>query len=183
MKALPVHMAAEEFSQLLAAMHAVSPQRCLEWGSGGSTGALLRYCPFVERYVSIEHDRGWYEKVRAAVNDPRLDLHHVPPDEAVPRSRLRRTRIAWDARAERERAVMAAYVDFPATLGVTFDFVLVDGRARRFCLPAGWALLRPGGLLILHDAQRVQYHDVLFSLGQPLLLEPWRRGQIGLLRR
>jgi hypothetical protein len=60
----------------------------------------------------------------------------------------------------------------------------VDGRARRFCLKAGWDLLRPGGVLVLHDAQRTDYHDVLFSLGpSPVLLEPWRRGQLALVRK
>lgn len=68
-------------------------------------------------------------------------------------------------------------------MNVRFDLVFVDGRARRFCLSAGWALLRPGGVMALHDAQRPLYHDVLFSLGQPLLLEPWRRGQLAILRK
>lgn len=182
--ALPVHMAAEEFAQLLALLHTLAPARCLEWGSGGSTRALLEQCPFVERYVSIEHDRTWYDKVRSAVADPRLELHHVPPEEPPPpRSRFRKLHQAWDARAERERPLLARYVAFPATLGVRFDFVLVDGRARSFCLAEGWSLLRPGGMLVLHDAQRPEYRDALFALGTPTLLTPWRRGQLALLRR
>jgi predicted O-methyltransferase YrrM len=181
---LPVHMAAEEFSQLLAVVHTLAPQRCLEWGSGGSTRALLEQCPFVERYVSIEHDRTWYDKVRSVVTDSRLDLHYVAPNVAVPpRSLFRRHPLAWYARAEVDRTMFADYIDLPATLDIVFDFVLVDGRARRFCMSAGWMLLRPGGLLVLHDAQRPEYHDVLCSLGQPVFLQPWRRGQIGLLRR
>lgn len=181
---LPVHMAEEEFSQLLAAIHALAPRCCLEWGSGGSTRAILEHCPFVKRFVSIEHDRVWYDRVRLEVPDPRLELHYVPAGESLPpRSRLSKKRQRWDARAEIERPLLARYVDFPATLGVPFDLVLVDGRARRFCLQAGWMVLRPGGLLVLHDAQRPEYHEVLFSLGQPVLLEPWRRGQIALLRK
>src|SRR4026209_1354079 len=74
---LPVHMGAEEFSQLLAALHALAPRYCLEWGSGGSTRAVLEQCPFIQRYVSIEHEQSWYERVRAQVTDPRLALH--PP--------------------------------------------------------------------------------------------------------
>lgn len=183
-RALRVNMAGGEFAQLLAVMHALAAERCLEWGSGGSTRAVLEHCPFVQRYVSIEHDRAWYDRVRLQVPDPRLELHLVPPDGSLPaRSLLGRKRHAWNARAEIERPLFARYVDLPATLGVLFDLILVDGRARRFCLSAGWRLLRPGGVLVLHDAQRPQYHDVLFSLGRPVLLEPWRRGQIGLLRK
>jgi hypothetical protein len=179
---LPVHMAREEFAQLLAVLQRLRAECCLEWGSGGSTRAVLEQCPFVKRYVSIEHDRAWYDQVRRRVPDSRLELHYLPPGVPVPRRSLLNTkRRRWDARAEVERSLLAGYIDFPATLGVCFDLVLVDGRARSFCMPAGWMLLRPGGMLVLHDAQRPQYRAVLCSLGRPILLEPYRQGQIGLL--
>jgi len=182
--ALPVHMGPEEYAALLALVGAQRPRRCLEWGSGGSTRALLADCDWIERYVSIEHNPRWFERVRRTVTDPRLELHLLLPDPATPAPRHWKRRIqAWDARAEQEPAILADYVGFPATLGVRFDFVLVDGRARRFCLRAGWELLAPGGVLLLHDAQRPEYRDVLFSLGNPELLEPWSRGQLGVLRK
>src|SRR4026208_203564 len=181
---LPVHMGAEEFSQLLAPLHALGPRYCLEWGSGGSPRAVLEQCPFIQRYVSIEHEQSWYERVRAQVTDPRLELHLAPPAVPLPpRSRLTSRRRRWDAHAELDRSALQRYIDLPAGLGVCFDFVLIDGRARRFCLSAGWRLLRPGGLLVLHDAQRPQYRDVLCSLGRPAFLEPWHQGQIALLRK
>ena len=181
---LPVHMAPEEYAQLLGALRKLQPRRFLEWGTGGSTAHLLADCGFIERYVAVEHDRAWFEKVRAAVTDPRLELHHVPPSEPPPRRGLfKHRRIAWNARAERDPTLLAAYVALPKTLGINFDAVLVDGRARRFCLAAGWALLRAGGLLVLHDAQRADYRDALLSLGTPLLLEPWSRGQLALLTK
>jgi hypothetical protein len=178
-------MGKEEVAQLLAILQDVRPRLCLEWGSGGSTRALLEARPPIELLVSIEHNRHWYDRVAAAVRDPRLELHYLPPTEPTPpRSLLNRRMQAWDARAEHEPAILADYVAFPATLGIRFDFVLVDGRARRFCLKAGWDLLRPGGVLLLHDAQRLDYHDALFALGpEPRLLEPWRRGQLALLRK
>jgi methyltransferase family protein len=181
---LRVHMAAEEFSQVLASLYALAAASCLEWGSGGSTRAILEHCSFVRRYVSIEHDRGWHDRVRSEVTDPRLELHYIPAEEAAPpRSLLNTRRRRWNARAESDRRLLANYIDFPGTLGVLFDWVFVDGRARSFCLSAGWNLLRPGGLLVLHDAQRPEYQDVLSSLGRPLLLTPWRKGQVALLRK
>ena len=51
-----------------------------------------------------------------------------------------------------------------AELEGPFDFVLVDGRARRFCIREGFQLLRDGGLLLLHDSQRTDYHDALEAL-------------------
>jgi Methyltransferase domain len=181
---LPVYMADEEFSQILAVIHTLAPRRCLEWGSGGSTRALLESCAFVERYVCIEHDLLWHDRVRAIVTDRRLELHHVPPEvPQPPKSRLFNKRKAWENRAEVEPAMFVRYVAFPATLGTQFDFILVDGRARAYCLHAGWALLRPGGIIVLHDAQRPLYQDALFSLGRPVMLEPWHRGQVGFLRK
>ena len=53
-----------ELSQVLAAFHAASPRRVLEWGSGGSTAHLLREVASIERYVSVEHDEAWAERVR-----------------------------------------------------------------------------------------------------------------------
>src|SRR6476620_5149950 len=102
--ALPVFMDPVEFSQIMSAFQALAPRVCLEWGSGGSTRALLDACPFIERYVSIEHDHAWYEKVRSVVGDRRLELHHVPPEVTMPvRTRFRkRKRFAWEERAETE---------------------------------------------------------------------------------
>jgi predicted O-methyltransferase YrrM len=181
---LAVWMDPSEFSQLLTAVFAVHPARVLEWGSGGSTRALLEQCPFIERYVSIEHDPEWYALVKARVTDPRLSLHHVPPALPPPPRGAKRSVVQeWNLRAERELAVMAQYVAFPRTLGLTFDFVLVDGRARTFCLREGFELLAPGGVLVLHDAQRAEYHDAVRALGTSLFLTPWTAGQICLIHK
>ena len=181
---LPVFMHPVEFSQLLAVLHTLAPRRCLEWGSGGSTRAVLEECAFVERFDSIEHDRTWYDRVRAVVTDSRLFLHHVPPDRPMPPGRHPpKEREAWDAVAEEDPALLATYVAFPSTLDLEFDFVLVDGRARVYCIPSGYRLLRRGGILVVHDAERTEYHPSLYSVGEPVFLEPWKWGQICLLRK
>jgi predicted O-methyltransferase YrrM len=183
-EALPVYMDPIEFSQLLAIVNTLGPRRCLEWGSGGSTRALLEHCPFIEQYVSVEHDGEWHEQVKQRVEDPRLELNHVPPDKPMsPGKHKHEEVVAWDASGEVDPGVMAHYVAFPATLNQQFDFVLVDGRARCFCLKAGWELLRPGGVIVLHDAQRTQYHDAVRALGRAVFLEPWKQGQLCLVRK
>ena len=183
-EALPVHMHAIEFSQVLAVLHGLAPRQCLEWGSGGSTRAILEHCSFIEHYVSIEHDPVWYQRVKTRVTDPRLALHLVLPDRPLgPGRHSRKTIEAWDALAEVDPAVLAGYVAFPATLGRLFDFVLVDGRARRFCLAAGLGLLRSGGVLVLHDAQRRDYHGAIPAQASPVFLEPWKQGQVCLIRK
>lgn len=181
---LRVWMDPIEQSQLLAILHAVGPERCLEWGSGGSTQYYLRQCPFVREWVSVEHDERWVEEVRAAVQDPRLRLTHVAPDRPLSLANPSEVEIQrWNLRAEYDPTLMVSYVSKPRSFGGSFDFVLVDGRARRFCIREGFSLLRPGGVLALHDAQREEYHDALHAVGTPLFLTPWKQGQMCLVRK
>lgn len=188
LSALPVWMDPIELSQVRAVVEVLAPRRVLEWGAGGSTRELLATCPFIERYVSVEHNREWHGRVAAVVGDPRLDLHLVEPAEPEPtggRTRQSREAVtAWRLRAETELALMRAYVELPRTLAdPEFDFVLVDGRARSLCVREGFSLLRPGGVLIVHDAQRAEYHQALREVGKPVFLEPWKQGQVCLVRK
>src|SRR5436190_21746291 len=121
---LAIWMDPVELSQLRAIIETLAPRVCLEWGSGGSTQTLLNSFPFIEEYVSVEHNREWHDKVKAQVTDPRLRLFHVaadkPPEFAKPSQKQLE---AWDLRAELEPDVMASYVGLPRTPGRTFDFV------------------------------------------------------------
>jgi predicted O-methyltransferase YrrM len=172
-----------EWSQIMAIVHAVGPRRMLEWGSGGSTRAILAASPFIETYVSVEHDRGWYERVKSAVTDPRLLLLHVPPDVPPTPGSTPEQLMAWDDRAEVEPELMASYVVAPRVHVSQLDLVFVDGRARCFCMRSGFQMLRPGGVLVLHDAQRTEYHATARELGRALFLEPYRAGQVCLVRK
>ena len=168
-------MSDAEFSQLITAIWAVRPRTFLEWGSGGSTQTILGQCAFIEKYVSIEHDSAWYERVRQAVIDPRLSLHLVEPARPEPPRRIlnitKRRRNRYRREGERDPVLFEDYAQFPKQLGLTYDFVLVDGRARSFCLDVGWSLLNPGGMLALHDAQRHPGAEVA------LVVEIDRRGR------
>lgn len=182
--ALAIWMDPVEFSQLRAIIETLAPRICLEWGSGGSTQTLLASFPFIEEYVSVEHNREWHDKVKTIVTDPRLRLFHVAPDKplTLPKPSAKQSE-AWDLRAELEPDVMASYVGLPRTLGRTFDFVLVDGRARNFCVREGYQLLRSGGVLVVHDAQREDYAAVLAEFPRSVFLTPWRQGQIWFVRK
>lgn len=183
-QALSIWMDPIEFSQLRAILETLTPRVCLEWGSGGSTQTLLASCPFIERYVSVEHNRGWHDKVKSSINDSRLSLFHVDADEPLGLSKPTQKQIEdWDLRAEREPALMRSYVGLPRTLELAFDFVLVDGRARNFCVREGYSLLRAGGVVMVHDAQRDEYRETLNAFPRPIFLSPWRQGQIWFVRK
>lgn len=165
-----------EWSQVKAAVVVAAPRLLLEWGAGGSTAEFSRLAGQVH---TIEHDREW--AARAEQNLPagakNVAIRCVRANEPEPAP----DDWDWRMRAEQVPEVMADYVAAPGQMGLEPDVVFVDGRARRFCIREGFRLLRPGGLLILHDAQRTYYHDAL--PGNAVFLEPWRQGQVCLARK
>lgn len=181
-KTIKPHMGVEEWSQLSAILSVLQPKMGLEWGSGGSTKALLENFPCFQKLVTVEHDRQWYEKIRTAITDQRLELIHIAGAEEEPPAPLIYSRFCardkWRKKAERERNLFEDYINFPLNYGGLFDFILVDGRARVFCLETGWKCLRSGGVMLLHDAQRAEYQPTIRALPTPLFLESWSRGQL-----
>jgi len=104
----------------------------VEFGSGRSTAWFAQR---VGRLISIEHHQGWHgqvtEKLKAKGLD-RLVTYTLAPDEPT----------AYVAAAQ-------------AGLGAArADVVLIDGNHRWAC--AMWALgvVKPGGLIVIDDAQR-----------------------------
>ncbi len=102
-----------------------------EYGCGNST---LWWSERVARVFSVEHDRGWYEKVRCKVPG-NVSLQFVELEYG----------------GDYSRAVL--------TPGVRFDVVVIDGRDRvnaaRFSLQA----LKDDGVIIWDDSDRQDYQD------------------------
>lgn len=123
----------------------------LEFGAGWSSRWFADRCA---RLVSIETAPDWAERVR-------LDLAGAT--------------CQWEVRLVDD--VWLGIKDLPAV-----DLILVDGpeRLRKFSSMIAWPLLRPGGWLILDDAQReIQAGAVKWLIefsghaGRPLR---WQRG-------
>jgi predicted O-methyltransferase YrrM len=109
----------------------------LEFGSGRSTIWLARRVRFL---TSVEHDAGWHALVRKQLDGNGLsnvDYLFRPMDV--------------DEAQGTESAYVAVTRAMPAD---SLDFVLVDGVYRGACATSVLHRLRPGGLLILDDAQR-----------------------------
>jgi predicted O-methyltransferase YrrM len=105
----------------------------LEWGSGRST---LWLAARVARLTSVEHDAGWAHRVSRqleAAGLANVDFRHV-------------------ATAARESAA-GEYVGVAGDLpNRSLDFCLVDGICRDHCARAVLPKLKPGGLLIIDNA-------------------------------
>jgi hypothetical protein len=116
----------------------LKPKRVLEWGPGRSTEIIHEECPAAE-ITSIEHDHGFYKKAVAKyVRFARIE--YLPFPSVGP------TLYDW----------------WPLKVGEkSFDLIFVDGRRRTSCLLTARKCLTPGGLILLHDAERPHYRHVL----------------------
>ena len=112
-------------------------QRVLEYGCGASTIWFSKRALSVE---SIEHDRGWFEKVVLALQQEHVknvSLHHIP----------------WDN--DYENYVQAGRILGAKSRG--FDVVIVDGRRRVKCVKAIAEFVAPDGMIVLDNAERMIY--------------------------
>jgi len=111
--------------------------KILEFGSGAST---YWFAKRTSNLVSVEHDKRWFKNVKLTLES---DSEVFSVDyNLVPRS------YHW-------------FCDnFPDDY---FDLILVDGRNRKACLINAVRILKPGGVLMLDNAERDYYHPV-FSI-------------------
>lgn len=111
-------------------------RRIFEWGPGASTLLLLDLFPEAEIY-GAEHDAVWFDRCQQLMDsEPRVKITNE-----------------WISTPQRN----GAYVTAPLYLGGQFDLMFVDGRLRRDCLTVAPFFLAPGGLVVLHDANRPAY--------------------------
>lgn len=130
--------------------------RMLEWGSGGSTSYFADNLPPGATLLSIEHDPAWHRQVAEAIGkNDRLTLRLVPAEGPLGRN----------ATAEEEDPCPLRSYIHAADGDGPFDVILVDGYARGSCLARARDLLRPGGTVFLHDAQRPWYDEAKRSCG------------------
>jgi hypothetical protein len=131
-----------------------------EYGSGGST---LFWSQRVEKVFSVEHNRGWYEKMRyefevrkidnveymlvEAENDPQYSSKNPenPHDYISTDSEFIGKK--FDAYAKKIEKVSVQ----------SFDVIIVDGRARPSCILHALKRVKPQGYLIVDNTDRKYY--------------------------
>jgi len=114
-----------------AELRKFKPRLCLEWGAGRSTIYFPSQHPYIEKWIAIESDRGWYDRIKDRV-PPSVDLRYLPNQQDY---------------------VFAIFDD-----KLKFDFISVDGRWRDMCMLAAALLLKPKtGRCFLHDTGRRAY--------------------------
>ena len=119
----------------------------LEWGCGGST---VLFSKFVKEYYSIEHNKGWYEQVKNKIKEKELQnikFFHVPTNDGINKDFI----APHEGQNLTHKERYKNYIEFPNQWGVKFDKILIDGRARQFCVEECIPFLNKGGIVIFHD--------------------------------
>lgn len=117
---------------------------CLEFGGGYSTA----YFPeIVKSWVTIEHDPIWEKRIRGMFG------------------------FNCEKNTELILTDLDHYIGTAINLGRKFDFILIDGEKREECLDASFGLLKPGGVILLHDAGRYEYAKWINKYPGEVLIE------------
>lgn len=120
----------------ILAQYLLPSDRGLEFGSGRST---LWFAGRMASLTSVEHNPQWHARVQAWLNDGEVKnvAYHLHPMQPglTPADGL------------------PGYVRVAETMAQeSLDFVLVDGVYRDLCALASLPLLKPGGVLVLDNA-------------------------------
>ena len=126
----------------------LQPQKCLEWGTGYGTIYFPIFVNENSKWISIEHEKDWSKKIENINQNSNVEIFHIPPNH-----------FPWtDKYGDGAYSDLRDYVEFPSKFG-NFDFILVDGRARKDCLIKAYRLIKNEGVVTLHDANRNYYHE------------------------
>lgn len=141
-----------EIQAIILCLKAVKkPLHALEWGSGNSTIFFSPYLPLNSHWFAIEHNKEWSERVLDMISEAgkiEISLKQILPSG-----------IYREGIDDGDFSSFKNYILYPTTLGIIFDVIFVDGRARVECMKLGWKILSENGVMILHDAEREEYTE------------------------
>jgi hypothetical protein len=135
-----------------------------EWGGGRSTAFVAKR---VSRLVSIEHKEKWRRRVAALLlreGVGNVEGRFLPPSDDPGRPEARPAlwrEIGHVHRMPQFAAYADAILDFPEE---SFDFVLIDGRARVECALNAFCRIKPGGFLMLDNSEWEKYAPIFAAV-------------------
>ncbi len=134
--------------------------RVFEYGGGGST---LFFCNRAGFVATVEHDEGWFKVLSAKIREKGHlnwegsfvageDLSTPAQTDISDPAQYRSGATVFENYTFEKYAKAVKHYDL-----ASFDLILVDGRARPACIQEALPYLKPGGLLILDNAERPYY--------------------------
>lgn len=130
--------------------------KILEFGSGRSTIWLSSRC---KNITSIENDESWYKNVKAKISQLNLankaELIYAPLDK--------------NGTLENQTYLAPVKKIQDSSL----DVIIIDGKLRSYCTNLSLPLLKPGGVLIIDDADRFFVNKKLNNIPNDLYQTEW----------
>lgn len=130
--------------------HLNNEMSVLEWGSGGSTVAIANR---VKEIYSVEHDVNWYRKMLRVI-PKNVNYYFIKQNK--------------DSKGDGTFEEYKDYINIAKSFDKNFDLIFIDGRARVECAKVAVNLLKPEGLILIHDifnpnptCDRPEYYEVL----------------------
>jgi len=124
----------------------------LEFGSGRSTIWLAERC---KKLTSIEHNKNWYEKVRAKIErkglDKKVNLKHLALISTI-------------------NEADQPYLNPDEIINEAgYDIIIIDGKCRSKTTLMGLEFLKRNGILIIDDVHRYLPSDLRFGVNNCFL--------------
>jgi hypothetical protein len=138
-----------------------------EYGAGSST---LFFSQKVKKIISIEHDLSWFNYFTKTVENLKfenIELNFFQPKKKNPESIKYGSKhdLKWkNYDFEKYVESIDQYEDD------YFDLVVIDGRARDFCLEKAIPKVKPGGYILFDNADRELYGFTLQEIENWLVL-------------
>lgn len=137
----------------------------LEWGGGDST---IYYVKLLEEeninfeWHVMEHSPAWQDWILRNIGNSSLHVHLFDYKKY--------------SRDETRKICMREYVEFPRTLGIKFNLIIIDGRKRVRCLEESKFMLAENCSVYMDNAEREYYQKGIssFPKGEFITKELWR---------
>ena len=155
----------------------LNPEISLEWGAGSGTDFFTDFISKDSKWVSVEHNKEWADTVTERIKKPNVSIvFQGPSHEPTPGIYYGLVDYRINDGTFED---FKDYIEYPSN-HAPYDLILIDGRARTECLKASINLLSENGIVVLHDANRVQYHEGFKHYKQGVLLTDQRESYGGL---
>ena len=130
----------------------------LEYGSGRSTRF---FASRLRKLISIEHSPEWYDIVSSQLQQEGVENTEFILISGIPsepkKIKARRNKQDFD---EENIHYLPYYEKVNETDDLTFDFILIDGRARVECSRRAIQKLKSKGIFVLDNSERKRYKPI-----------------------
>lgn len=149
-----------------------SPKNILEWGAGSGTFYFKNFMPADGNWISVEHNKEWAASVSVKNEDSNVSIVcKEPNNEPFPGAYYGLVDFKVNDGSYED---FKDYIEYPAEQNILFDLILIDGRARVDCLNKAKEILSKDGIVMLHDANRPQYHKAFDQYKNGILFSDQR---------